>query len=330
MLEKLIKLYTMAMAYDVRSPMPHLFGPPGSNKSGVAEQLAKLLGVNLHIINVSRISPLEIEGVEMPHGEGDSMVLKLLHSIRWTSLQEGDIIFFDEFLRGFPEVYNALLDIVTSRQVAGLHLPKVFIMGASNSVVAYDKALEDRLLHITVPDLRKNKTAKAEAASVLVEALGLMPQIVNAYEMKTVIDDVVAPMYDILDSIGKAKGGAPASLKGRSLRNLIGQVQLRECNEPAMSELIAFNNRTAMGAGKPQFVLLLDGKPATLAALPGRYEQDALTMVNDEVIFNKLNQQQQLNLQLNLQLIELETVRTKKKGTTADDNSDVFLEDLEL
>ena len=66
MLEKVLKLYTAAMLGDVRSPTPHLFGPPGSGKSSVVEQAAEMLGVTLHTINVSRISPLELEGVQMP------------------------------------------------------------------------------------------------------------------------------------------------------------------------------------------------------------------------------------------------------------------------
>ena len=59
--------------------------------------------------------------------------LAMLHSTLWTNLSEGDIVFFDEFLRGFPEVYNGLLDIFTSRTVAGFVLPKVFVMLRANT-----------------------------------------------------------------------------------------------------------------------------------------------------------------------------------------------------
>ena len=45
MLEQLIRLYTASMMQDVRSPIPHLAGPPGTNKSGVAQQLADLTAV---------------------------------------------------------------------------------------------------------------------------------------------------------------------------------------------------------------------------------------------------------------------------------------------
>jgi MoxR-like ATPase len=145
-----MKLYAMSMAYDVRSPMLHLVGPPGCGKSSVVEELAELLGVGLHTINVSRLSPLDVEGVQMPHTTGDVMALRMLPATYWTRMKEGDILLMDEFLRGFPEVYNALLDIFTSRKVGSLTLPKVFIIGASNTTVVYDQALEDRLIHIPV------------------------------------------------------------------------------------------------------------------------------------------------------------------------------------
>ena len=43
-LETVLKLYSMAMAGDVRSPTPHAFGPPGSGKSTIMEQAAEIIG----------------------------------------------------------------------------------------------------------------------------------------------------------------------------------------------------------------------------------------------------------------------------------------------
>ena len=66
MLSTILRLYTASRVEEVRTPIVHLFGPPGCGKSTFVEQAAKMLGVNLHVINVSRISPLELEGVQMP------------------------------------------------------------------------------------------------------------------------------------------------------------------------------------------------------------------------------------------------------------------------
>ena len=66
MIEEILKLYTAGMAGQVHSPVPLLFGPPGSGKSSVVQEAGRRLGVKVHIINVSRLSPLELEGVQLP------------------------------------------------------------------------------------------------------------------------------------------------------------------------------------------------------------------------------------------------------------------------
>lgn len=312
MLETILRLYSMAMAAGVRSPLPHLFGPPGCGKSSVVEEAAEIIGCQLHIINVSRISPLELEGVQMPvpHDTEQTLKLKLLTATFWTQLEEGDILLLDEFLRAFPEVYNGLLDIITSRQVGGYRLPNVFIIAASNTTVAYDKALEDRLLHLPVPDPRKNKQAKKHIAQILVDQLGLLPEIVDSYELQTLLDTEVLPMYDILDSL-KNKSSSPAAIKGSSLRNLIGQAQLRQVQSSALKELITFNNLRAMQQGKAQYVFLLDGKTKSIDPA---YEAKAKQLQGNA----RLTPVQSLNVELNLQLIEMEKIR-QEKGTDEDD-----------
>jgi ATPase family associated with various cellular activities (AAA) len=310
MLEKILKLYVMAMRTGVTSPLPHLFGPPGCGKSTVVKAAADLLGVNMHTVNVSRISPLELEGVMMPHTTDESgMYLKLLTATFWTQLREGDILLLDEFLRGFPEVYNGLLDILTAREVGGYRLPRVFIIGASNSTVSYDKALEDRLLHLPVPDPRKSKPAKKMLADMLVDQLGLMPEMKTSMEIQSLLDSEVLPMYEILDQLG-SKTASPAQVKGCSLRNLIGQAQLREVHSAALKELLDMNNRKALSTSKVQFTFLTTGVKADPTLWP-----KLLKLVGND----RLTEVQKENLELNLQLLELEEERLKK-GTDDDDN----------
>ena len=296
MLEKLMRLYVMSMAYDVRSPMPHLVGPPGCGKSTSVEQLAELLGVQLHIINVSRLSPLEIEGVQMPRGTDDEQQLHMLPATFWTSLNEGDILLMDEFLRGFPEVYNGLLDIFTSRRVGAFVLPKVFIIGASNSVVSYDQALEDRLLHLPVADPRKSKVELKNLAKIMTNALGLLPSMAEDPDMIELLENEVLPMYDLLDSFSKKGVKAAGKGSGQSLRKLIGQVQMRMVKTPLLKDMLNRNNQQAMAANKAQYVLLYDGKNA-----PAGYVQAAEKLVGNP----RLTELQALNLQMNLQLVEM-------------------------
>jgi hypothetical protein len=296
-LELILRLYTTAMVTGVTSPLPHLFGPPGSGKSTVLKEAADLIGVRLHTINLSRVSPLELEGVQMPT-TGEDMKLRLLHATYWTQIKEGDIVLFDEFLRAFPEVMNGLLDILTAREVNGLVIPRSFFMGASNSVIAYDKALEDRLLHLPVADPRKLKSERTRLSQILVDALGIHPDSVDSYEMANVMSKEIEPMYEVMDHL--AKRIAPPNYEGSSVRNLIGQAKLRQVNSTALRELIDMSNRRAINEGKWQFLFLLDGKHP-----PQGYRAKALKLLDNP----KLTHVQRQNVQLNLELIEFEETK---------------------
>lgn len=315
MLEQLIKLYTAAQTLDVRSVIPHLVGPPGVGKSQVCEKLAEFAGVRLHVVNVSRISPLEIEGVQMPHGEGDEQRLRLLINSLWGNLQEGDIILFDEFLRGFPEVYNGLLDIITSREVAGIKLPKVFFVAASNSVATYDKALEDRLIHIFVPDLRSSVAARTKAKELLAREIGLLPAIVKSQEMDELFTTEVLPMYNMLDYFkGKASVGTSMAVTGHSVRNLVGQAHLREVQSAKLKDLIVLNNQMAMSQRKWQYVVLLSTRK-----VDPRYVSEARKLNGNPA----LTEIQARNLELNLAFIEAqEAMQEEDEPLTTEEDTD--------
>ena len=294
MLRTILGLYTAGMAGDVRSPMAHIVGPPGCGKSTFVQHAANLLGVKLHVINVSRISPLDLEGVQMPT-EGK---LELLLSTYWNTLQEGDILLLDEFLRGFPEVYNGLLDIFTSRMVAGHQLPKVFIIGASNSTTAYDPALTDRLLHLPVPDPRTNKNEHTRISTELVEAIGLVPTMGFGMELTNLVDQEILPMYQMMDMQGNSVGGSTG--KGCSPRNLIGQAKLRYVTSPHLASLLEANNREAMAQGKPQYAICYQYNGRFFAPHDTTYVSKAAKLMESP----RLSDLQRLNTQLNLQLIQ--------------------------
>ena len=306
LLEQLIKLYTAAQLMDVRSLIPHLVGPPGVGKSQVCAKLAELTGVKLHVVNVSRLSPLEIEGVQMPTGAGDKQRLKLLLNALWGNLEDGDIVLFDEFLRGFPEVYNGLLDIITSREVAGVKLPKVFFVAASNTVATYDKALEDRLLHIFVPDLRSSVAARMRAKDLLAREIGLLPAVSKSQEMDELFATEILPMYDMLDYFkGKASVGSASVAKGHSIRNLVGQAQLREVQSEKLKELITINNQMAMTQRKWQYVVLLSARK-----VDPRYVSEARKLIGNPA----LTEIQARNVSLNLSFIEAQEAMQEEES----------------
>ena len=314
LLEQLIKLYTAAQLMDVRSLIPHLVGPPGVGKSQVCAKLAELTGAKLHVVNVSRLSPLEIEGVQMPTGAGDKQRLKLLLNALWGNLEDGDIVLFDEFLRGFPEVYNGLLDIITSREVAGIKLPKVFFVAASNSVATYDKALEDRLLHIFVPDLRSSLAARTRAKDLLAKEIGLLPAVSKSQEMDELFTTEILPMYDMLDYFkGKASVGSASVAKGHSIRNLVGQAQLREVQSEKLKELITINNQLAMTQRKWQYVVLLSTRK-----VDPRYVSEARKLSGNPA----LTEIQARNISLNLSLIEAQEAMQEESLNSVEEDAD--------
>lgn len=310
MLEKLLHLYTTAMTHDVRSPMPHLVGPPGTGKSTIVQQAADLLGVHLHIINVNRLSPLEIEGLQMP--VDNNTRIHMIPAVFWSRLAEGDIVLFDEYLRGFPEVQDALLDVLTSRRVGAYQLPKVFFVGASNSVIAYDKALEDRLLNLQVTDLRSSSKELNAAKARFLEEAGLHPEMVSSYELRELFDNEVLPTYAMLDAFKNNKTMAVADLKGSSVRNLVGQIKLRYTTNAWLSELVRSNNRLVISKHQLQYLVLMHGEtidPRLLNQLKKLEKVDGLTPY------------QRRNLDLNLQLIELAEAKKVKDNT---DESEIF------
>lgn len=310
MLEKLLHLYTTAMTHDVRSPMPHLVGPPGTGKSTIVQQAADLLGVHLHIINVNRLSPLEIEGLQMP--VDNNTRIHMIPAVFWSRLAEGDIVLFDEYLRGFPEVQDALLDVLTSRRVGAFQLPKVFFVGASNSVIAYDKALEDRLLNIPVQDLRSSAKFLKAAKARFIEEAGLHPDLISSYELRELFDQEVLPTYAMLDAFKDNKTMAVADLKGSSVRNLVGQIKLRYSTNPWLTELVRSNNRLVISKQQLQYLVLMH-EEAFDPRLP--------TQLRKLEKVEGLTPYQRRNLDLNLQLIELAEAKLVKDNT---DESESF------
>jgi hypothetical protein len=304
MLEKLMTMYTMQQAHGVRSPIPHLFGPAGSGKSSSAEALASVMGVQLHIINVNRLSPLDVEGLQMPDTTGGDMALRMLTATHWTQIREGDIVLFEELLEcKFPEVFAAIQEIVTARRVGGYCLPSCFMMAASNDITAPTVGWQDRLLHMPVADPRKSKRERNRIADLLVDETGLMPTMAGSDEMAELLTARVLPMFDVLDRL--KKDGAkvvPSSGDTYSVRNLIGQVLLRYPVTPELKQLITVNNMTAMNVGQEQYVVLLGGGKGQV---PNGYAPQALRLRGNP----RLTEIQAMNLELNLQLIELEEAR---------------------
>jgi hypothetical protein len=117
-------------------------------------------------------------------------------------------------------------------------------------------------------------------------------------------------MFNVLDTYkkGGSSGSAARSNDGRSVRNLIGQVQLRHIVDDELAEMIQANNRIAMKDDKYQFVILPTGKKP-----PAKYQSGV-----EKIPLDKLTPLQATNLRMNIELIEMENQITEREGVKAD------------
>jgi len=136
-----------------------------------------------------------------------------------------------------------------------------------------------------------------------------MPEMVDTSEMEQVMSMEIAPMYVVLDQL-KHKANVSGSTGGHSLRNLIGQAQLRHVTSSFLAEVISVNNQRAMREGKYQYVLLLDAKN-----VDPKYRINAPKLKGNP----RLTKAQAINLELNLQLISMEAERHQMEEENDDD-----------
>lgn len=118
--------------YPVRSEIiPCLLGDPGIGKTQAIHQFAKRHGVKVVTFILSHALPSEVSGIRMPDLENGELVV--LDDAKMASLEDGDILFFDELLEAPQQLWSAVLTLLQDRVMAsGRKLPDVMIVAASN------------------------------------------------------------------------------------------------------------------------------------------------------------------------------------------------------
>lgn len=108
-----------------------LLGKPGIGKTEAVERFAKDHGRNVVHIIASQILPSEVSGMTMPNQETRSM--DIFDHYRLSHMEDGDILFFDELLKGQQQVLNACLTLIQERRLmSGTKLPDVLVIAAAN------------------------------------------------------------------------------------------------------------------------------------------------------------------------------------------------------
>ena len=130
----------LELAWPMRKEIiPCLIGPPGIGKTSVvmdfAETLGKRDGKKHKVVKLilSRCVPSETVGMTMPNNAERTM--DIYNSRLLGSLEDGDLLFLDEFYEATPFVQSVMLTVLESREMAdGTPLPDIMIIGASNPV----------------------------------------------------------------------------------------------------------------------------------------------------------------------------------------------------
>lgn len=108
-----------------------LLGKPGIGKTEAVERFAKDHGRKVVHIIASQILPSEVSGMTMPNQETKSM--DIFDHYRLSHMKDGDILFFDELLKGQQQVLNACLTLIQERRLmSGTELPDVLVIAAAN------------------------------------------------------------------------------------------------------------------------------------------------------------------------------------------------------
>lgn len=126
---------------------PMLVGHAGCGKTAFINSLGEKLGVKVKAINTSTFEGIDANG--MPYlNDGKLNISKPF----WLEdLEEGDILFLDEFSNAPTEVRNAFLQIILDQKLpSGAEMPKLRIIGAMNPAddlegyAEFSNAMKDR------------------------------------------------------------------------------------------------------------------------------------------------------------------------------------------
>ena len=108
-----------------------LMGQPGIGKTEAVERFARKHDRKVVHIIASQILPTEVSGITMPNQETHTM--DVFDHSRLGHMEDGDILFFDELLKGQQQVLNACLTLIQERRMmSGRKLPDVLVIAAAN------------------------------------------------------------------------------------------------------------------------------------------------------------------------------------------------------
>jgi midasin (ATPase involved in ribosome maturation) len=119
-----------------------LIGDHGTGKTETVMQLAKESGLNLKIFNCATLDPyIDLIGVPVPTDKDDNS--KELEMVRSSTLDNADVIFFDEINRAPQATKNAVFEIIQFQSINGEKLPNLKCCWAAMNPPDGDYDVED-------------------------------------------------------------------------------------------------------------------------------------------------------------------------------------------
>ena len=252
--ERMIKFLDQAW-YLKSEIVPCLIGAVGIGKTAAVRQHAKNVGAkNVVTIIASQILPSEVSGITMPDSSTKSM--EIYDHYKLSSLQDGDILFFDELLEADQSVLSACLTLIESRMMmSGKLLPDIQIIAATNPTVmpsSLKENIRQRFMFM------KFKIDKDSVQSYIQEQTGIkVPRsILNELEGKSDRYNILSPRsltklcmwisstpHDELDSLAETINNMWNSCLGTSLVEARNKAQvLRKVKELIPEHLSEENN----------------------------------------------------------------------------------------
>lgn len=108
-----------------------MLSDPGLSKSSQVQQWAEEHGRRVFELIISQRMPSEISGMPMPNSNTSKMEIYDFNTL--LEMEDGDILFFDEFTNGNIQTLNACLTLIQERRMlSGKPLPSVMIVAAGN------------------------------------------------------------------------------------------------------------------------------------------------------------------------------------------------------
>ena len=202
-----------------------LVGPAGIGKTAAVKEAASEMALEgratgkVVTIIASQILPNEVSGITMPVVENKSM--EIFDHYRLSSLQDGDVLFFDELLEADQLVLSACLTLIESRELmSGRKLPDVQIVAATN------------------PTIQPNMLKENIRQRFVWRSFGIDPEGTRQYIEKAYGFDVGKEIADKLVSTGNEYN----ILTPRSLTKMAGWMASSRNEWEADEVAIAINN----------------------------------------------------------------------------------------